>query len=338
MRTIRTISVIASAVVLMTFASACTDDTETTAPASTLRRRRPHRRPHPRPLHRRLPRRTSSTRPPPRTSTPSSQRFRQRARGDAPGLRAVHGLRTDRRCVREGAEVPDRQAAHRAVQDRARAHPQVPRDLRLGEGGRHSRQDVEPTTLLGAKLAIDGNGGKVVINGGVNVTTPDVQASNGTIHIIGDVLLPTSRTPPWVTTTARPPSRRSSPRSPPASSPRRSAAAAPSPSSPLRTRRSRRSEGNARQPVASGEQGAAPDHSQVPRRLGQRRLREGCRRRYGQHAQRPSEPHHHGLGRRDQRWGWQGKDHPHRSPRKQRRDTRDRRRPPATWLITRARA
>ena len=48
-----------------------------------------------------------------------------------------------------------------------------------------------PATVLGAKLAIDGNGGKVVINGGVNVTTPDVLASNGVVHIVSGVLLPT---------------------------------------------------------------------------------------------------------------------------------------------------
>lgn len=48
-----------------------------------------------------------------------------------------------------------------------------------------------PSTVLGAKLAVDGNGGKVVINGGVNVTTPDVAASNGIIHIVDGVLLPT---------------------------------------------------------------------------------------------------------------------------------------------------
>ncbi|CAN5922671.1 hypothetical protein BH11MYX4_BH11MYX4_04040 [soil metagenome] len=48
-----------------------------------------------------------------------------------------------------------------------------------------------PATVLGAKLAIDGSGGKVVINGGVNVTTPDVKATNGIIHIVSGVLLPT---------------------------------------------------------------------------------------------------------------------------------------------------
>jgi len=48
-----------------------------------------------------------------------------------------------------------------------------------------------PTTVLGAKLAIDGSGGKVVINGGVNVTTPDVKATNGIIHVVSGVLLPT---------------------------------------------------------------------------------------------------------------------------------------------------
>jgi len=48
-----------------------------------------------------------------------------------------------------------------------------------------------PATVLGAKLSIDGSGGKVVINSGVNVTTPDIQASNGIVHIVDGVLLPT---------------------------------------------------------------------------------------------------------------------------------------------------
>ena len=47
-----------------------------------------------------------------------------------------------------------------------------------------------PTTVEGGKLAVDGNGGKVVINGGVNVTTADVLATNGVIHVLDGVLLP----------------------------------------------------------------------------------------------------------------------------------------------------
>ncbi len=46
-------------------------------------------------------------------------------------------------------------------------------------------------TVSGAKLSVDGSGGKVVINGGVNVTTADIAASNGVIHVIDGVLLPT---------------------------------------------------------------------------------------------------------------------------------------------------
>lgn len=48
-----------------------------------------------------------------------------------------------------------------------------------------------PDTVLGAKLDVNGSGGKVVINGSTNVTTPDVAATNGTIHAIDGVLLPT---------------------------------------------------------------------------------------------------------------------------------------------------
>lgn len=47
-----------------------------------------------------------------------------------------------------------------------------------------------PATVAGGKLAIDGSGGKVVINGAVNVTTPDVAATNGVIHVVDGVLLP----------------------------------------------------------------------------------------------------------------------------------------------------
>jgi transforming growth factor-beta-induced protein len=48
-----------------------------------------------------------------------------------------------------------------------------------------------PSTVLGAKLSVDGSMNKVVINGGVNVSTPDVMASNGVIHVVDGVLLPT---------------------------------------------------------------------------------------------------------------------------------------------------
>jgi uncharacterized surface protein with fasciclin (FAS1) repeats len=48
-----------------------------------------------------------------------------------------------------------------------------------------------PSTVAGGKLAVDGSGGKVVINGVVNVTTPDVAATNGIIHVVDGVLLPT---------------------------------------------------------------------------------------------------------------------------------------------------
>ena len=46
-------------------------------------------------------------------------------------------------------------------------------------------------TVAGAKLGVDGSGGMVKLNGGTTVTTADVAASNGVIHIIDGVLLPT---------------------------------------------------------------------------------------------------------------------------------------------------
>ena len=45
--------------------------------------------------------------------------------------------------------------------------------------------------MAGAKLNVDGTGGKVTLSGGAVVTTPDVAAKNGVIHIIDGVLLPT---------------------------------------------------------------------------------------------------------------------------------------------------
>jgi uncharacterized surface protein with fasciclin (FAS1) repeats len=48
-----------------------------------------------------------------------------------------------------------------------------------------------PDTVSGAKLSVDGTGGKVVVNGTSNVTSADVMASNGVIHAVDGVLLPT---------------------------------------------------------------------------------------------------------------------------------------------------
>lgn len=42
----------------------------------------------------------------------------------------------------------------------------------------------------GPKLDVNGSGGKVVLNGSATVTSADVGASNGTIHVIDKVLLP----------------------------------------------------------------------------------------------------------------------------------------------------
>ena len=51
------------------------------------------------------------------------------------------------------------------------------------------KQDV--ASVQGASLNVDGSGGKVVLNGSINVTKPDVLAGNGVIHVIDGVLLPT---------------------------------------------------------------------------------------------------------------------------------------------------
>jgi transforming growth factor-beta-induced protein len=46
-------------------------------------------------------------------------------------------------------------------------------------------------SVEGGKLSVDGSGGKVVINGGPTVIAADVLATNGVIHGIDGVLLPT---------------------------------------------------------------------------------------------------------------------------------------------------
>jgi uncharacterized surface protein with fasciclin (FAS1) repeats len=46
------------------------------------------------------------------------------------------------------------------------------------------------TTLLGEDVTIEVVNGGVVLNGTVNVTATDIEASNGVIHVIDAVLLP----------------------------------------------------------------------------------------------------------------------------------------------------
>ncbi|MFO0680186.1 MAG: fasciclin domain-containing protein [Polyangiaceae bacterium] len=100
----------------------------------------------------------------------------------------------DGRRLRGVLLVPHREAPHASVQERTRVDPEVPRGRgpRAGGGGR-ARQDLGAGHGLGRKLSVDGNGGKVVVNGTSNVTTPDVAASNGVIHVVDGVLLPTIR-------------------------------------------------------------------------------------------------------------------------------------------------
>jgi uncharacterized surface protein with fasciclin (FAS1) repeats len=62
----------------------------------------------------------------------------------------------------------------------------VPGDIRAGQLlGR-----VTPaTTVQGARVSVNGQGGRVRVNG-VNVVSADVLASNGVIHVIDTVLMP----------------------------------------------------------------------------------------------------------------------------------------------------
>ena len=58
-------------------------------------------------------------------------------------------------------------------------------------------------TVNGAEVKIGVSGGKVTLNGNVNVTAVDVKASNGIIHVIDTVLLPPA-SPAISTTTVAP--------------------------------------------------------------------------------------------------------------------------------------
>ena len=49
---------------------------------------------------------------------------------------------------------------------------------------------TEATTLEGSKIQIKVVDGKVMLNGMAQVTSPDIAASNGTIHVINTVLMP----------------------------------------------------------------------------------------------------------------------------------------------------
>lgn len=54
---------------------------------------------------------------------------------------------------------------------------------------------AEVETLQGEKITVNRSNGGVILNGDINVTTADVDASNGVVHIIDMVLLPPSLQP-----------------------------------------------------------------------------------------------------------------------------------------------
>ena len=54
------------------------------------------------------------------------------------------------------------------------------------------------TTANGATVAVKVSGGRVILNGTVNVTATDIEASNGIIHVIDTVLLPPPAATPIV--------------------------------------------------------------------------------------------------------------------------------------------
>lgn len=51
----------------------------------------------------------------------------------------------------------------------------------------------EAKTVEGSNIAIEVTGGKVMLNKTVNVTKTDIVASNGVIHVIDAVLMPTAK-------------------------------------------------------------------------------------------------------------------------------------------------
>jgi uncharacterized surface protein with fasciclin (FAS1) repeats len=59
--------------------------------------------------------------------------------------------------------------------------------------GRVLSTDIRPgpvTTVEGQPIELAVQGGAVVVNGSARVTTPDVLAANGVIHVIDSVLVP----------------------------------------------------------------------------------------------------------------------------------------------------
>ncbi len=55
-----------------------------------------------------------------------------------------------------------------------------------------AKANAKVTTLEGEKIALSLAGGKIKLNGGATVVTPNVTASNGVIHVINRVLVPPS--------------------------------------------------------------------------------------------------------------------------------------------------
>ena len=102
------------------------------------------------------------------------------------GTRCTDRLRADERGVREGAEGD----AERAGEEprRAEACPALPR--RRGQGDRSEGREAESAkTLAGPSVRIRVTGTTVRINN-ARVTTADVKASNGVVHVIDRVLIP----------------------------------------------------------------------------------------------------------------------------------------------------
>ena len=109
------------------------------------------------------------------------------SREDVAAARPVHGVRTDRRCVQEGAHGD----AERTPQGQGQAEGGAPlsRRRRQGHLGRRSVELSSAKTVGGKTIRIRVAGSNVFVNSS-KVTKADVMASNGVIHIVNRVLIP----------------------------------------------------------------------------------------------------------------------------------------------------
>ena len=106
--------------------------------------------------------------------------------GDAAGQGPVHGLRPDRRGLRQGAEGD----ARGARQEQGEAPGRAPLPRRQGQGHGGPGVKLRSAKTLNGKPRRDPRQRRQGLVGGATVTKADVMASNGVIHVINKVLIP----------------------------------------------------------------------------------------------------------------------------------------------------